>query len=87
MPDLRTAGSLMIVPNDEEDARVRRRRAHDRAATRHERGARSERETANASEILGDPGEAERHREAARRLERGADDERQMAEDERSREP
>jgi hypothetical protein len=77
----------MIVPNDEDDARVRRRRAHNRAATRYERGARSEREAADASEALGDSGGAERHREAARRLERGADDERQSAEDQRSREP
>jgi hypothetical protein len=85
--DLRVAGSLTIVSNDEDDARLRQRRAHNRAATRHERGARREREAADTSEILGDPGGAERHREAARRLERGADDERQIAADERSREP
>jgi hypothetical protein len=57
----------------------RRRQAFGRAATTRERAARAERETADTSELFGDPAVAEDHREAARRQEADADDERHNA--------
>jgi len=73
----------VVLANDDRDERGERQRAHDRAATRHERAARGEREAAAASDALRDDEAAERHREAARRLEADADDERHRADDER----
>jgi hypothetical protein len=65
--------------NEGDDKLKRRRRVHGRAATTLERAARAERETADTSELFGDPGAAETHREAARRQEADADDERHNA--------
>jgi hypothetical protein len=69
---------------DERDEKVkRRRRAHGRAATSHERAARTEREAADRSEMFGDADVAEDHRAAARREDANADDERHEANQER----
>jgi hypothetical protein len=68
---------------NERDEKVKRRRAHGRAATIHERATRAEREAADASEMFGDADVAEDHREAARRQEADADDERHNANRER----
>jgi hypothetical protein len=68
----------------ERDEKVKRkRRAHGRTATTHERAARAEREAADTSDMFGDAVAAEDHREAARRHEADADDERHSANHER----
>jgi hypothetical protein len=69
--------------NERDEKVKRRRRAHGRAATTHERAARAEREAADTSEMFGDANVAEDHREAARRQEADADDERHNADRER----
>jgi hypothetical protein len=68
---------------ERDDKVKRRRRAHGRAATTHERAARAEREAADTSDLLGDAEVAEDRREAARRHEANADDERHDANHER----
>ena len=70
-------------PTERDEKVKRRRRAHGRAATTHERAARAEREAADTSEMFGDADVAEDHREAARRQEADADDERHDANRER----
>jgi hypothetical protein len=62
----------------DDDERAKRRQ-HQRAATRHERAARNDRETADAAELFGDAEAAEDHREDARRHEAAADNERRRA--------
>jgi hypothetical protein len=63
-------------PDDEPG---KRRRQHQRAATRHEQAARTDREAADAAELFGEAEAAEDHREDARRHEAAADDERHTA--------
>jgi hypothetical protein len=72
-----------MVGNQEKDEHVRQRRSRDRAATRHERAARGEREAAEVSDMFSDADAAELHWEAARHLEHEADAERRRADDER----
>jgi hypothetical protein len=62
--------------HESEDERTKRRRERQRAATRHERAARTDRQTADAAELFGEAGAAEDHREDARRHEAAADNER-----------
>jgi hypothetical protein len=64
---------------DRDDERTKRRRQHLRTATRHERAARTDRESADAAELFGEAGEPEAHRDNARRHEAAADDERRRA--------
>jgi hypothetical protein len=65
----------MADDHERDDKRIKRRQ-HQRAATRHERAARTDREAAEASELFGQAGAAEDQREDARRHEADADDER-----------
>jgi hypothetical protein len=66
-------------PNERDEKVKGRRRDHGRAATTHERDARTEREAADTLELFGDAEGAEHHREAARRAEADADHERHSA--------
>ncbi len=68
----------MADDHERDDDRAKRRQ-HQRAATRHERAARTDRDAADASELFGEPEAAEGHRDDARRHEAGADDERHSA--------
>jgi hypothetical protein len=69
----------MAADHEREDERTKRRRQRQRAATRHERAARTDRQAADAAELFGEAGAAEDHREDARRHETAADDERHTA--------
>jgi hypothetical protein len=68
----------MADDHGRDDERTKRRE-HERAATRHERSARTDREAADAAELFGEPGAGEDHRDDARRHEAAADDERRRA--------
>jgi len=66
----------MADDHERDDERTERRRRRQHAATRHERAARTDRETADAAELFGEAEAAEDHREDARRHEAAADNER-----------
>jgi hypothetical protein len=65
-----------MADDHERDGERTKRGQYERAATRHERAARTDREAADAAELFGQTGEAEDHRDDARRHEAAADDER-----------
>jgi hypothetical protein len=66
----------MADDDEPDDERRKRRRQYERAAARHDRAARTDRESADAADLFGDAGAAENHREDARRHEAEADEER-----------